>query len=148
MLRVALFKVAAWVENTEVFKIGSNFANRTYFANFKMKKHYFLLWAKETAFFFPYFYHEIIFYSAELFDCAVNFKILFEHPYIFKHKDKSNIKGAVFELRSSHLFRDQPYKEVLEVKCQVSNFTGILSFLGVFENFGHIFLELFLQKFS
>ena len=23
---------------------------------------------------FPYFYHEIIFYSTELFDCTVNFK--------------------------------------------------------------------------
>ena len=38
-----------------------------------MRKHYFLLWTKETAF-FPYFHHGIIFYSAELFDCAVNFK--------------------------------------------------------------------------
>ena len=37
-----------------------------------MEKH-FLLWTKETAI-FPYFYYEIIFYSAELFDCAVNFK--------------------------------------------------------------------------
>ena len=35
-----------------------------------MEKHYFLLW---TAF-FPYFYHKVIFYSAELFDPAVNFK--------------------------------------------------------------------------
>ena len=37
-----------------------------------MKKH-FLLWTKETAF-FPYFYHKIIFYSAELFEFAFNFK--------------------------------------------------------------------------
>ena len=33
---------------------------------------------------------------------------------IFKHKHKSNIKGAIFELRSSHLFQDQLYKEVLQ----------------------------------
>ena len=33
---------------------------------------------------------------------------------IFKHKHKSNIKGAIFELRSSHLFQDQSYKEVLQ----------------------------------
>ena len=38
-----------------------------------IKTHYFLLLTKETGF-FPYFYHGIIFYSAELFDCAVNFK--------------------------------------------------------------------------
>ena len=66
-------KVAPRVENTEVFKKGWNFANRTYFASCIMKKHYFLFWTKETAF-FPYFCHEIIFYSAELFDCAINFK--------------------------------------------------------------------------
>ena len=28
----------------------------------------------KEAVFFPYFYHEIIFYSTELFDCAVNVK--------------------------------------------------------------------------
>ena len=82
-----------------------------YFTSCIMKKHSFLLWTKETAF-FPYFYHEIIFYSAELFDCAVN--------YIFQHKNKSNIKGAIFELRSSHLFGNQPYKEVLEFICQIT----------------------------
>ena len=36
-------------------------------------QHYFLLWSKETVF-FSYFYHEIIFSSAELFDCTVKFK--------------------------------------------------------------------------
>ena len=35
-----------------------------------MKKHYFLLWKKETTF-FSYFYNEIIFYGGELFDLAV-----------------------------------------------------------------------------
>ena len=34
-----------------------------------------------------------------------------ENLYIFKHKHKSNIEGAIFQLRCSHLFRDQPYKE-------------------------------------
>ena len=33
-----------------------------------------LLWAKETAFFPPYFHNGIIFYSAELFECAFNFR--------------------------------------------------------------------------
>ena len=69
-----------------------------------------------------------------------------EHLYIFKHKHKSNIKGAIFELRSSHLFRDQPYKEVSEVKCQARSFTGILLFMGDFENFGHIFSDLFFAE--
>ena len=66
-------QVAPRVEKTEVFSKGWNFASPTYFASCIMRKHYFLLWTKETAF-FPYFYHGIIFYSAELFDCAVNFK--------------------------------------------------------------------------
>ena len=39
-----------------------------------MKKHYFILLTKETAFFFLIFTNEIIFYSAKLFVCAVNFK--------------------------------------------------------------------------
>ena len=38
-----------------------------------MRKHYFLLWMKKTAF-SPYFYHGTIFCSAELFHCAANFK--------------------------------------------------------------------------
>ena len=72
------------------------------------------------------------------------FWILLEHLYIFKHKYQSNIKGAIFELRNSHLFRDQPYKEVLEMKCQACNFIIVLSFTGVFEDFCHIFLIYFL----
>ena len=68
-----VFKVAPRAEKSEVFRKSWNFANRTYFASCIIRKHYFLLWTKETAF-FPYIYHGIIFYSAELFDCAVNFK--------------------------------------------------------------------------
>ena len=138
-------KVVPRVEKTEVFKKCWNFTNQIYFTCCKMKKHYFLLWTKETAF-FPYFYHEIIFYSAELFVCAVNFKF-YLNIYMFKHTRKSNIKGAIFELSSSHLFRNQLYKEVLEVKCQACNFTCVLSFTGVFEDFGHILPTCFLQNF-
>ena len=59
-----------------------------------MRKHYFLLWMKETAFFL-YFYHGIIFYSAELFGCAVNFKfylniLIFLNIRQIKHQ-RSNI---------------------------------------------------------
>ena len=46
-------KVVLRVENTEVFKKDWNFANRTYSVSCKMRKHYFPLLAKETAF-FPY----------------------------------------------------------------------------------------------
>ena len=67
------FKVVPRIKKTKVFRKGWNFANRTYFASCIMRKHYFLLWTKETAL-FPYFYHGIIFYSAELFDYAVSFK--------------------------------------------------------------------------
>ena len=74
-------KVAPRAEKTEVFRKGWNFANRTHFAGCIMKKHYFLLWTKKTAF-FPYFYHGVVFYSAELFDCAVNFKF-YTNIFIF-----------------------------------------------------------------
>ena len=94
---------------------------------------------KETAF-IPYFYYEITFYSTELFDFAVNFKF-YVNIFIYLNINTNQTgKGAIFELRSSHFFRDQPYREILEVKCQACNFTGVLSFTGVFEDFGHIFL--------
>ena len=73
IFRTPFLKVAPRVEKNEVFKKCWDFANWTYFASCIMKKYCFLLWTKETAF-FPYFYHEIFFYSAELFDFAVNFK--------------------------------------------------------------------------
>ena len=106
-----------------------------------MRKH-FLLWTKETAF-FRYFYHGIIFYSAELFDFTINFKF-----YLNTKKHRSNMKGAIFELRSSHVFWNQSNKEVLEVKCQSCSFTRVLSFTIVFEDFGQIVLTCFLQNFS
>ena len=137
-------KVAPKVEKTEVFRKDWNFANRTYFGSCIMKKYYFPLWTKETAF-FTYFYHGVIFYSAELFDCAVNFNFTWTSIY-FKHKHKSNIKGAIFELRSSHLFRDQSYKEVLEVKCQVCNFISILCVASVFWGCWSHFSDLFFAE--
>ena len=110
-----------------------------------MKKHYFLLWMKQCL--FPYLYYEIIFYSPELFDCAANFKTLLGHFYIFKHGHKSYIKGAIFELRSNHLFWDQPYKKVYKVKYQAFNFTDALSFTSIFKDFGHNCLNCFLHSF-
>ena len=58
----------------------SIFFSDPYFPSSIMRKH-FLLWTKETAF-FPYFHHGIIFYSAELFDCAVNFKF-YMNTFVF-----------------------------------------------------------------
>ena len=136
--------MALRVEKTEVITKGWNFANQTYFASCIMRKH-FLLWTKEMAFF--------LFFTIELFSTALSYltaqsTLKFEHLYNFKHKHKSNVKGAIFELRSSHLFQDQPYKEVLEGKCLACNFKGVLSFTSVFEGFGHTFLTCFLQNFS
>ena len=87
--------------------------------------------------FFPCLYHGIIFYSAELFDCAVNFKF-YLNIFIFLNIN-TNIKGAIFELRSSNLFRNQPYKEHLEVKGKTCFFTDVWFFTDIFEDFGHIF---------
>ena len=44
------FKVVPRVEKTEAFRKGWNFANRTYFMSYIMRKH-FLLWTEVTAFF-------------------------------------------------------------------------------------------------
>ena len=69
-----------------------------------MKKHYFLLWTKEAAF-FPHFYHGVIFYSAELFEFAVNFKF-YLNIFIFLNKNTNQrsdiwIKKQLFILRSA-----------------------------------------------
>ena len=99
------FLVLRWLlglRKLRVFKKDRQFANPTYFASCITKKHYFLIWTKKTAF-FPYFYCEIFFYSAELFDGAINFKFYLNIFYIFK-QHKSKIEGARFEMkRSSHL---------------------------------------------
>ena len=76
------FMVAPRVENTEVFKKGWNFANQTYFASCIMKNIYY--GRKKQCFFcfFCFFYHEIIFYSTELSECTINFK-LYLNIFIF-----------------------------------------------------------------
>ena len=135
--------MAPRVEKTEVFRKCWNFANRTYCSSCIMRKHV-LLWTKQTVF-FPYFYRGIICYSADLFDCALNFKF---YSKIFIFLTQIKYKGEIFELRSSHLFWDQLFKEILEVKYQACNFTGPQSFTSVFEDFGHLFLTCFLQNFS
>ena len=56
--KVNVVKVAHRVEKNEVFRKSWNFSNRAYFTSCIMRKHYFLLWTKETVF-FPYFYHGI-----------------------------------------------------------------------------------------
>ena len=142
LFKTSTIKVAPRVEKTEVVKKGWNFSNRTYFTRCMMKKHCSLIYAK-GAVFSPYFYLKIIFYSAKQFDCVVNFKYKLNIFFIFKYKHKLNIKGVIFELRRSHLFRNQPYKEVFEVNCEGCNFPGILSFTGVFEDFGRIFPTCF-----
>ena len=47
----SFIKVALRVEKTEVFRKDWNFADWTYFVSCIMRKHYFLLWTKEIAFF-------------------------------------------------------------------------------------------------
>ena len=113
------------------------------FASCIMRKH-FLLWTKETAF-FGYFYNEIIFYSAELFDCAVNFKF-YLNIFIFLNITQIKHQKSNIWIKKQPL-QDQLFKEFLEVRCHVCNFTGVLCFMVVFEDFGHIFLTSFLQNF-
>ena len=122
--------MAPRVEKTDVFRKVWNFANRTYFASCINEKTLFFIMDERNGV-FPYFYHRIIFYRADLFDCAVNFKFHLNIFTFLKHKHKSSIKGAIFELRSSHLFWDQPYKGVLEVKCQACG-SQLFYFLWVF----------------
>ena len=93
--------MAPRVEKTEVFKKGWKFTNRTYFTSCIMKKHYFLLWTKETLC-FPYFYCEIVFYSAELFHCGVNFKF-YKNIFIFL-----NINTNQKHQRSNIWIKKQP----------------------------------------
>ena len=50
-LLFSVIKVALRVVKTGAFKKVWNFENRAYFASCITKKHYFLLWTKETAFF-------------------------------------------------------------------------------------------------
>ena len=134
--------MAPRVEKTEVLRKGWNFANRSYFASCIMRRHYFLLWMKERTFFFLIFTMEL--FSTALSYLTVQSTLNFTWTSLFfKQKHKSNIKGVIFELRSSHLIRDQPCKELLEVRCQACNFTGVLSVASAIEDFGHFFRPVF-----
>ena len=118
-------KVAPNVENTEVFKKGWNFAHRTYFASCIMKKHSFSITVDKTkrTTFFPYFYHEIIFYSADLFDCAVNFK-LYLNIFIFLNIS-IYLQTQIKHQKSNIWIKKQPLNSgsgVQRVKCQGCNF--------------------------
>ena len=139
--------MAPRVQKTEVFRKGWNIASQTYFASWILRKHYFLLWMKEKSIFSLFLPWNYFLQCWAIWLCSQLY-ILVLHLYIFKHKHKSNIKGAIFILKSSHLFRDQPYKEVLEVKCQACNFTGVLLFTSVFEDFNHIFPTCFFHRTS
>ena len=68
-----------------------------------MRKHYFILWTKEIAF-FSYFYHGIIFYSTELFDYAVNFKF-YPNVFIFLNINTNQTsKGQYLNLEAATYF--------------------------------------------
>ena len=132
--------MAPRAEKNEVFRKVWNFANHTYFVSCIMRKYYFLLWMKETVF-FPCFYRGIIFYSVELFKFFLNF-------FIFLNINTNQHQRSNIWIKKQALISGSSYKEVLEVKCQVCNFTGVLSFASVFEDFGHIFPTCLLQNFK
>ena len=99
-----------------------------------MRKHYFLLWMKEIAF-FPYFYHEINFYSAELFDCVVNFQFYF-NVFIF------------LNINTSQTSKEQ--RGGTKRFCRSSR-PNVFSEKGVLKNFAkltgkHLCWSLFLMK--
>ena len=104
-----------------------------------MKKHYFLLWKKETAS-FRYFYHEIIFYSAEVFDFSINSKFqwnIFEHFFWTWTQIKHQ--------RSNIWIKKQPFISGSAVQRGFgSKVTGLqfhrcFILYWCFEDFGHIF---------
>ena len=66
------FRVAPRIEKTEVFR-KVDILQAVLVLQVASSKKIFLLWRKEKAFFL-YFHHAVIFYSAELFECALNFK--------------------------------------------------------------------------
>ena len=114
-------KVAPRVENTEVFKKGWNFANRTYSGSCIMKKHFFSIMDERNSVFSLFLPWNYLLQRWTIW-LRNQLQILLVHFYILKHKHKSNIKGGIFELKSSYIFRNQPYREVLEVKrqaCQI-----------------------------
>ena len=67
------FTVAPRIEKTEVFKKKVDILQAVVVFQVLSWKNIFLLRRKETVFFL-YFHHEIIFYSAQLFECTFNLK--------------------------------------------------------------------------
>ena len=94
-----LFKVASRVQKIEVFQIGWKSGSCCCFANCILKNHYFFHGGKNGVF-FPYFYYEIIFCSAEIFECAFSFTFC-KKIFIFlncrqvfwKHMSESKLTG-------------------------------------------------------
>ena len=96
---------------------------QTDFTSCIMKKHYFLMWTKRNSVFslfllLNYFLQRLVIWLGFYFKCYLSI-FIFLNFYIF-----------------------------LEVKCQAYRLTGVLSFIDVFEDFGHIFPTCFLQDFS
>ena len=90
---------------------------------FSKKAENLVSWRKETASFL-YCHYEIIFYCAELFECAFIFKYS-QTNFIFlniKANQASKEQDLNF-IRNSHLFWEQRQRGVLEVNFQASNFT-------------------------
>ena len=80
------------------------------------------------------------------FGSRVQVQVLEVALYIFKHRHKSNIKGAIFELRSKHLYRDQPYKKGFGGKKLVLQFHRCFILHGCFWGFWSHFFELFFAE--
>ena len=86
--------------------------------------------------FFPYFHYEIIFCCAELFECILNFKFCW-NIFIFLNinTNQTSKEQDLNFIRSSHLFWEQPWRDLLEAYVR-SKLSGLqLYFTGVFENF-------------
>ena len=132
-------KVAPRIEKTKVFRKGLNFANRTYFASCIMRKHCFLLWTKETTF-FSYFYLGIMFYCAELFDCAVNLRF-YLNIFIFLNKNTNQNQRSNIWIKMQPLISGSAIQRGFGNKMSGLQFHRC--FTNVFEDFGHIFPTCF-----
>ena len=126
--------VASRVEKTVIFRKTWNFASCSCFARCFMKKHYFLLWRKETAF-FSYLHYEIIFCCAELFKCVFNFKFCQKiFTFLNINRNQTSKEWDLNFIRSSHFFWEQ--------RCSGSNLSG-LQLYGRFWGFWSYFSDLF-----
>ena len=110
-----------------------------------MKKHNFLLWMKETAL-FPYFYHGIIFYSTELFDCAVNFKFYLNIFIFLNINTNQTSKEQYLNQEAATYFGISRTKRFCRSSCP-----NVFSEKGVLKNFAkltgrHLCWSLFLTN--